>query len=82
MAISHTHPDHIGNVELFPQVMLYVQKAEYEWPGADGAPRFLDLHHLYQATAWLTNVALHFRAQQPLDPSNINGLCHIPPLKV
>ena len=38
----------------------------------------LDLHHLYRATAWLTNVALHFRAQQPLDPSNINGLCHIP----
>ena len=27
MAISHTHPDHVGNVELFPQVMLYVQKA-------------------------------------------------------
>ena len=33
MAISHTHPDHIGNVELFPQVMLYVQKAEYVLPG-------------------------------------------------
>ena len=33
MAISHTHPDHIGNVELFPQTMLYVQKAEYECPG-------------------------------------------------
>jgi N-acyl homoserine lactone hydrolase len=30
MAVSHTHPDHIGNVELFPQAMLYVQKAEYE----------------------------------------------------
>jgi glyoxylase-like metal-dependent hydrolase (beta-lactamase superfamily II) len=44
MAISHTHPDHIGNVELFPQVMLYVQKAEYEWPGADGAPRFNPNH--------------------------------------
>ena len=44
MAISHTHPDHIGNVELFPQVMLYVQKAEYEWPGADGAPRFNPKH--------------------------------------
>jgi N-acyl homoserine lactone hydrolase len=40
MAISHTHPDHVGNVELFPQVMLYVQKAEYEWPGEGGAPRF------------------------------------------
>jgi N-acyl homoserine lactone hydrolase len=40
MAVSHTHPDHIGNVEEFPKVMLYVQKAEYDWPGADGAPRF------------------------------------------
>ena len=40
MAISHTHPDHIGNVELFPQVMLYVQKAEYDWPNTDGTPRF------------------------------------------
>lgn len=29
MAVSHTHPDHIGNVELFPQATLYVQKAEY-----------------------------------------------------
>ena len=44
MAISHTHPDHIGNVELFPQTMLYVQKAEYEWPGEGGAPRF-NPHH-------------------------------------
>jgi N-acyl homoserine lactone hydrolase len=44
MAISHTHPDHIGNVELFPQVMLYVQKAEYEWPGEGGAPRFKPEH--------------------------------------
>jgi N-acyl homoserine lactone hydrolase len=40
IGISHTHPDHIGNVELFPQTMLYVQKAEYDWPGANGAPRF------------------------------------------
>ena len=40
MAISHTHPDHIGNVEMFPDAMLYVQKAEYEWPGANNAPRF------------------------------------------
>ena len=40
MAISHTHPDHIGNVEMFPTAMLYVQKAEYDWPGANNAPRF------------------------------------------
>jgi glyoxylase-like metal-dependent hydrolase (beta-lactamase superfamily II) len=26
MAISHTHPDHIGNVEMFPSTMLYVQR--------------------------------------------------------
>jgi N-acyl homoserine lactone hydrolase len=44
MAVSHTHPDHIGNVELFPTAMLYVQKAEYEWPGADGKPRFNKAH--------------------------------------
>src|SRR6266446_9444760 len=35
MAVSHTHPDHIGNVEMFPTTMLYVQKAEYEWPAAN-----------------------------------------------
>ena len=44
MAISHTHPDHIGNVEMFPNAMLYVQKAEYEWPGANNAPRFKPEH--------------------------------------
>jgi glyoxylase-like metal-dependent hydrolase (beta-lactamase superfamily II) len=44
MAVSHTHPDHSGNVEMFPQAMLYVQKAEYEWPGANNAPRFAPAH--------------------------------------
>ena len=44
VAISHTHPDHIGNVELFPQAMLLVQKAEYDWPNADGTPRFKPGH--------------------------------------
>jgi N-acyl homoserine lactone hydrolase len=44
MAISHTHPDHIGNVEMFPTSMLYVQKAEYEWPGANNEPRFKPAH--------------------------------------
>src|ERR1700741_1866894 len=44
MAVSHTHPDHIGNVEMFPTAMLYVQKAEYEWPGADNKPRFKPEH--------------------------------------
>jgi glyoxylase-like metal-dependent hydrolase (beta-lactamase superfamily II) len=44
MAISHTHPDHVGNVEEFPQAMLYVQKAEYDWPNANGTPRFKPEH--------------------------------------
>jgi glyoxylase-like metal-dependent hydrolase (beta-lactamase superfamily II) len=44
MAVSHTHPDHIGNVEMFPTAMLYVQKVEYEWPGANNAPRFKPEH--------------------------------------
>lgn len=44
VAVSHTHGDHIGNVELFPQAQLLVQKAEYDWPGQDGKPRFLPSH--------------------------------------
>jgi len=44
MAVSHTHGDHVGNVEMFPNAMLYVQKAEYDWPGPKGAPRFKPAH--------------------------------------
>ncbi|MBN8964650.1 MAG: N-acyl homoserine lactonase family protein [Rhizobiales bacterium] len=44
MAVSHTHPDHIGNVEMFPQTMLYVQKAEYDWPNPLGVGRFKPEH--------------------------------------
>lgn len=44
MAVSHTHPDHSGNVELFPQATLYVQKSEYDWPGANNEPRFKPSH--------------------------------------
>ncbi len=40
LAVSHTHPDHIGNVGLFPTSMLLVQKAEYEWPSPLGVGRF------------------------------------------
>ena len=44
VAVSHTHPDHIGNVEMFPQTMLLVQKAEYEWPSPLGVGRFKPEH--------------------------------------
>jgi N-acyl homoserine lactone hydrolase len=32
VGVSHTHPDHLGNIALFPQSMVLVQKAEYDWP--------------------------------------------------
>ena len=38
IAASHTHFDHIGNVDLFPQSMLLMQKAEYQWPMPQGRP--------------------------------------------
>jgi len=44
VAVSHTHGDHIGNVELFPKAMLLVQKAEYEWPNPLGVGRFRPEH--------------------------------------
>ena len=40
VAVSHTHPDHSGNVPMFPTSTLLVQKAEYEWPLPNGASRF------------------------------------------
>ena len=43
LAVSHTHPDHSGNVAMFPQSMLLVQKAEYDWPAPVG-PRFKPEH--------------------------------------
>ena len=39
VGVSHSHPDHAGNVAIFPQATLLVQKAEYDWPGPAG-PRF------------------------------------------
>jgi N-acyl homoserine lactone hydrolase len=44
MAVSHTHPDHVGNVDMFPNTMLYVQKAEYDWPLPLGLGRFKPEH--------------------------------------
>jgi glyoxylase-like metal-dependent hydrolase (beta-lactamase superfamily II) len=32
MALSHLHPDHIGNVGLFPQATVLIQTAEYNNP--------------------------------------------------
>jgi N-acyl homoserine lactone hydrolase len=42
IGISHTHPDHIGNVERFPNVPVLIQKAEYDYyfaPGKEGVAK-------------------------------------------
>jgi N-acyl homoserine lactone hydrolase len=38
VAISHTHGDHIGNLGLFPDSTILMQKAEYEWIHSPDGP--------------------------------------------
>jgi N-acyl homoserine lactone hydrolase len=40
LVLSHSHPDHVGNLGLFSGSTLVVQKAEYDWKLPDGKPRF------------------------------------------
>ncbi|HUJ50395.1 MAG TPA: N-acyl homoserine lactonase family protein [Bryobacteraceae bacterium] len=44
VGISHTHPDHTGNVELFPQATLMIQKAEYEAAMSAKSPAIAATH--------------------------------------
>src|SRR5437660_1197170 len=36
VAVSHTHGDHVGNVDMFPTSMLLIQKPEVDWAFAEG----------------------------------------------
>jgi glyoxylase-like metal-dependent hydrolase (beta-lactamase superfamily II) len=38
VAVSHTHGDHIGNVSLFPDATVLIQRAEYEWISSPDGP--------------------------------------------
>lgn len=40
VALSHSHGDHVGNLNLFSQSTLVVQKAEYEWKPPLGVSPF------------------------------------------
>jgi glyoxylase-like metal-dependent hydrolase (beta-lactamase superfamily II) len=41
VAVSHTHGDHVGNVDVFPASTLLIQKAEFDWAFApDKRPPF------------------------------------------
>jgi N-acyl homoserine lactone hydrolase len=34
IAVSHSHPDHAGNIEMFPTTPMLVQRVEYQWAGS------------------------------------------------
>ena len=38
VAISHTHGDHVGNVSLFPNSAILMQRAEYNWIHSPDGP--------------------------------------------
>lgn len=38
VAVSHTHADHVGNVDMFPSATLLIQKAELDWAFGPGKP--------------------------------------------
>jgi N-acyl homoserine lactone hydrolase len=38
VAISHTHGDHIGNVTLFPNSTILIQRVEYSWISSPDGP--------------------------------------------
>ncbi len=44
IGISHTHGDHVGNVELFPAATVLIQKAEYDWASASVTKPFSAAH--------------------------------------
>jgi N-acyl homoserine lactone hydrolase len=38
VGVSHTHPDHIGNVEMFPSAIVLIQRSEYDYAFTPGNP--------------------------------------------
>jgi N-acyl homoserine lactone hydrolase len=44
VGISHTHADHVGNVELFPTATVLIQTAEYDWAFASPNKPFSASH--------------------------------------
>jgi N-acyl homoserine lactone hydrolase len=50
VAISHTHGDHVGNVDLFPSVPVLMQGAEFNWAFAEGKRPFTPKPNIQQLT--------------------------------
>jgi N-acyl homoserine lactone hydrolase len=40
VGVSHTHPDHVGNVDMFSAATLLIQKAEHDWAFGLPTPPF------------------------------------------
>jgi glyoxylase-like metal-dependent hydrolase (beta-lactamase superfamily II) len=45
VGISHTHGDHVGNVDMFPAAEVLMQKPEYDWAFAAGKTPPFDAKH-------------------------------------
>jgi glyoxylase-like metal-dependent hydrolase (beta-lactamase superfamily II) len=44
IGISHTHGDHVANVDQFPEATVLLQKAEYDWASASAVKSFSAQH--------------------------------------
>jgi N-acyl homoserine lactone hydrolase len=44
IGISHTHGDHVGNVDAFPAATVLIQRAEYDWAFASAGKPFSAVH--------------------------------------
>jgi N-acyl homoserine lactone hydrolase len=62
VALSHTHGDHIGNVRLFPDSTVLIQRAEYEWISSPDGPN----DNVNQLKALARNIPGHTPGSQSL----------------
>jgi N-acyl homoserine lactone hydrolase len=63
VALSHTHGDHIGNVRLFPNSTILIQRAEYAWISSPDGPND-DVNQLKALARELLGTPKHLK---PLD---------------
>jgi N-acyl homoserine lactone hydrolase len=48
VAVSHTHADHVGNVDMFPAATVLIQGAEYDWAFAKPEKPFSAEHKVHR----------------------------------
>ena len=60
VALSHTHGDHIGNVNLFPNSTVLMQRAEYEWIGSPDGPNH-NVNQLKALARKLLDAPIHLK---------------------